>query len=411
MQRGFGPLNIKKNILFILITVLLDTLGIGLLVPIFPHLMDRFGQDPMVASEHFGVFIGSYALMQFLAAPVLGALSDRFGRKIILLGSLLGATLDYLFMAYAPSFFWLIFGRLISGITGASITVATAYMVDVSENDDRSYYFGLIGAAWGLGFIAGPLLGASLETLGPKAPFLAAAGINLLNFFFGFIALAESLPPDKRRSIVFTELNPFRSIFKALIRSQILVPVWIYFLIYFAGQALTVNWYLYTELKFHWSSMQLGFSLSFIGLVVVFSQGVLTRVLIPRWGELKSVSIGILFYALCYLLFSLATHEWMIYATILLFALTGIATPALQTVMTKLTAEDEQGELQGTLVSLESLASVIAPIIFTPIFMYFTRASSGIYFPGVIFFISSMIALLTLGLWWGYRVKQKNQLE
>ena len=386
-----------------MITVFLDTLGIGLLIPIFPQIMNRFSSNPQIISEHFGIFIGSYAIVQFIASPILGALSDRFGRKIILLCSLVGATLDYLFMAYAPTFNLLIIARIISGLTGASMTVATAYAVDISTEENRTNNFGLVGAAWGVGFIAGPIIGSTLSLAGTSIPFLVAAALNLCNFIFGFFVIPETLKPENRRKITVKRLNPFLSIYKILTVPKTALYVWTYFLVFIAGQALVVNWYLYTEIKFHWTAMQLGISLSFIGVVVAISQGLLTRIIIPKFGEIKSVTIGIFFYVICFLMFSFANHSWIMYFTIILFGLTGVATPALQSLTSKFTSYHEQGELQGSLVSLENLAAVIAPIGFTPLFIYFTGKETPFYFPGVVFFTAAIIAILTLINWLSYK--------
>jgi DHA1 family tetracycline resistance protein-like MFS transporter len=390
---------VQGNLLFILVTVFLDTIGIGLLVPIFPKIIQRFATDTQTVSEYFGLFVASYAMMQFLAAPVLGALSDRFGRKIVLLGSLLGAAIDYLFMAFAPSIQLLLLGRLIAGLTGASMTVASSYIADVSIEDERAKNFGLIGAAWGLGFIAGPTLGSLLDWFGPWTPFIFASLLNLANFIFGLVVLPESLPPEKRRALNFKKLNPLRSVLHILRPSKIAVFVWIYFLIFLAGQAFPVNWTLFTQLKFNWTPLELGFSLSFIGIIVALSQGFLTRYLIPKIGETKSVSLAILFYGICFLLFSIVNQSWMIYLVIPLFSLTGVATPSLQVLIARQTPNNEQGELQGSLVALGSLASVIAPLVFTPIFVYFTKAETSYYFPGVIFFLAAGISFFTLALW------------
>ncbi|MGZ3743090.1 MAG: TCR/Tet family MFS transporter [Pseudobdellovibrionaceae bacterium] len=394
---------IRKSLLFILATIFLDTIGVGLLVPIFPKIIARFATEPEIISRYFGLFLGSYALMQFLAAPVLGALSDRFGRKGILLISLMGAALDYLLMAYAPRIELLILGRIIAGLTGASMTVASSYVADISDEKNRTHNFGLIGAAWGLGFIAGPLLGALLDLLGPKAPFFAAALLNLLNFFFGIFVLPESLSKEKRRALVLAKLNPLLSIIKILKPSRIAIFVWLYFLIFLAGQALPINWTLYTEIKFHWSSLELGISLSFMGVIVALSQGVLTRYLIPRWGEEKAITIGIVFYAVCFLLFGLSTRSWMLYGTILMFSLTGVAIPSIQSLMSRSIPTNEQGELQGSLVSLGSLASVIAPLMFTPLFIQFTKTGAPLFLPGVVFFLACGISLFTLAIWFCYQ--------
>lgn len=380
-------------------TVFLDTLGIGLLIPIFPQIMNRFSTDSQSITIHFGLFVGVYALAQFIASPILGALSDRFGRKMILLASLLGATIDYFFMAYAPTFTLLIIARVISGLTGASMTVATAYIVDISKEEDRTTHFGYVGAAWGVGFIAGPALGALLAQGGILIPFWIAALLNLFNFIFGLFVLPESLSTDKRRELNLTAFNPFSALVKVLCLPRISLYVWVYFLIFLAGQSLAVNWYLYTEHKFHWTSLEIGISLSFIGVIVALSQGVLTRLLIPKMGELKAVTFGLFFYALSFFLFSIVDQTWMMYAAIVLFGLTGVATPSLHSLAAKWTPAQEQGELHGSFVSLENLASVLAPALFTPLFSYFSNKTALIYFPGIVFLFSSVLYLITLLIW------------
>lgn len=392
-------MDLKRKLIFILMTIFLDTLGIGLLIPIFPQIMNRFYTDPQSITEHFGLFVGVYALAQFIASPILGALSDRFGRKVVLLTSLLGATIDYLFMAYAPTFTLLIIARVISGLTGASMTVATAYVVDISEEKDRTTRFGYVGAAWGLGFIAGPALGALLAQGGILIPFWIAALLNLFNFIFGLFVLPESLSLVKRRKLTIKSFNPFGSLIKVLSFPKISIYVWVYFLIFLAGQSLVVNWYLYTEHKFHWTPLEIGISLSFIGIIVALSQGVLTRILIPKIGELKAVTFGLIFYTLSFFLFSIVDQTWMMYAAIILFGLTGVATPSLHSLAAKWTPSQEQGELHGSFVSLENLASVLAPAAFTPLFSFFSSPTAEIYFPGVVFFSSSLIYLLTLLIW------------
>lgn len=391
-----------RRILFILFTVFLDTLGIGLLVPIFPNIISRFSASQEALSEQFGLFVGAYAFMQFFAAPILGALSDRFGRKPILLGSLLGAAIDYLLMGFAPTFTLLLIGRIIAGLTGASMTVASSYIIDISNPTERTKRFGYIGAVWGLGFIAGPLLGSALHWIGPQTPFLVAAFLNFLNFIFGLGVLPESLSVRDRRPLSWPLLNPFRSIIGLLRPSAKSFYVWIYFLLFLAGQVFPVNWTLYTQTKFGWTQLQLGFSLSMIGVVIALSQASLVGLLTRRLGETRAITLGLFFQALTFFLFAVASEPWMIFAIIVLFALTGPAGPALQTLISHNTPPNEQGELQGQLVSLGSLSSVIAPVFSTPLFAYFSTRTSVVYFPGIVFFVSSLISFGAFLLWWRY---------
>jgi MFS transporter, DHA1 family, tetracycline resistance protein len=383
----------KAGVRFIFVTIFLDCLGLALLVPVLPDVLRRFSADPVFVSKLFGAFVGLYAVMQFLMSPILGALSDHFGRKTILLSSLFGAALDYLFMAYAPTLGLLFLGRLISGLTGAGLTVATSYMADISNDTDRSSNFALIGAGWGLGFISGPLLGGLLASWGPTAPFLVAAGLNLLNFIFGVFVLPESLPPDRRRRVAAGQLNPFRSLRRFLRPSSFVSLIWIYFLIFLAVQVHPVNWTLFTQLKFGWSAREVGLSLSFVGLVAAVGQVVLTRWMVPWLGEARSVSVGLAAYAAGFAALSLATEGWMMYAIIAFSSFSTVALPAVQSSVTRQVPSHEQGELQGSLVSLASLASALGPLIFTGLFVAFTRPGRVLYFPGAAYAGASLICL------------------
>lgn len=387
----------RARVQFIFVTILLDAIGLGLLIPVLPDVLRRFNADPVFVANHFGWFIGIFAFMQFIASPVLGALSDRYGRRSILLVSLLAAGLDYIFMAYAPTLTLLYLGRVISGLTGASMTVAGSYMADISTDKDRGANFGMIGAAWGLGFIAGPLIGGAVSGLGPKAPFLIAAALNLLNFAFGLFVLPESLDPAHRRAVDLKKLNPLASVMRVLKPSPISTLIWIFFILFLAGQVHPINWTLYTQFKFGWSAWQVGMSLSFVGLSIALANVFLTRLLIPKLGEDKALHLGLWVYVLGFLAFGLATQGWMMYAVMAFFAVSCIAVPALQSIVVKHIPKNEQGELQGSLVALGSLSSVFAPIIFTPLFSHFTRP--GAYqFPGAAYVGAAVICLGAVGL-------------
>jgi len=336
--------------------------------------------------------------MQFVASPVLGAMSDRWGRRPVLLGSLLGAGLDYLFMAFAPTLPLLFVGRVISGLTGASMTVASSYMADVSDDKNRAANFGMIGAGWGFGFILGPLLGGLLGSLGPKAPFLAAAALNVLNFLYGLLVLPESLPSDRRRKVPLSALNPLAAVARILRPSAFRPLVWIYFLVFLAGQIHPVNWTLYTETKFGWSSWEVGLSLSFVGVMIAVAQGGLTRVIVPRLGAARSLTLGLAVYAVSFALFALASRGWMMYAVVVLFSLSGVTMPSIQSLLARHVPPDRQGEVQGSLVSLSALASILAPLIFTRLFVDFTGPSAPVYFPGAAYMGASLICWVTLAL-------------
>lgn len=385
----------KKPIVFIFITIVLDMLGIGIIIPVLPDVIRRFTTEPSAVTDLFGYFVATYAVMQFVASPVLGSLSDRFGRRPILLGSLLGASIDYVFMAFAPTLGLLFVGRVISGLTGASMTVANSYMADISTDENRSANFGMIGAAFGVGFIAGPMVGGALGHWGPTAPFLAAAVLNFLNFLFGVFLLPESLSPQHRRKVEIRKLNPFSTLKKLFGNHAILVFILAYTLSFLAGNVHPSIWTLYTEHKFGWSPFQVGLSLSLVGVVFGFSQAVLTKKLVPKWGEEKSLLIGVVVSTLSFVLYASVTEGWMIYLVVVASCLSGLAMPCLQSMMTKQCPPDRQGELQGGLVSLASLASIAAPLIYTQSFKIATVPGTAVWFSGLPYFVASLISLMS----------------
>lgn len=396
------------SVSFIFVTILIDALGIGLLIPVLPDVIRRFGTDPQWVNHTYGLFIACYALMQFLASPVLGSLSDRFGRRSILLMSLLGAGLDYLLMAYAPDLAWLFVGRVISGLTAASMTVASSYMADISTDENRAANFGIIGAGWGFGFIFGPALGGLLVNQGFKAPFIAAALLSLVNFAFGLFVLPESLPANLRRPMELKRLNPFASLYKVLRPSPISALIWGFFLLFLAGNSHPSVWTLYTQYKFNWTSTDVGLSLSFVGIVTAISQGYLTRVLIPKIGERRAVLYGTGCNIVCFALFGLATQGWMLYAVLIVGALSGIAPAAIQSLISRGVPSQEQGELQGSLVSIGSLAAIIAPLVYTDAFARFTGPDAIVEFPGFPYIVASLFSVVAMVIYLKALPKQKT---
>lgn len=365
-------------------------------MPVFPEVIRRFGHDPSFVNHYFGYFISVYALMQFLASPILGSLSDRFGRRPVLLVSLLGAGLDYILMALAPTMGILFAGRIISGLTGASMTVASSYMADISDDSNRSANFGMIGAAFGLGFIIGPGLGGLLGHYGYQAPFIGAAVLNLLNFVFGYFILPESLPAEHRRKILLGKLNPFHSLLKVLKPSAMGILVWVYMLVYLAGQSHPSIWTLYTQYKYGWTAFQVGLSLSAVGIMIAVGQGYLTRIVIPKLGEVRTLKFGVCINALSFFLFGAASQGWMVFAILPLNALAGIAGPALQSLISKNTPPQEQGELQGSLISIASFTAIVGPLFYTDIFARFTAQGSSFIYPGMPYVFASVLCLLSL---------------
>lgn len=385
--------NAKAGILFIFITATLDMIGIGLVIPSLPDIMRRFVSSETSVSEYFGYFISLYALMQFLASPLLGAFSDRWGRRPVLLVSLFIAGLDYILMAYAPTLSLLFVGRVIAGLTGANITVAMAYIADVSDDKNRSANFGMIGAAFGLGFIIGPAIGGLLGNMGPEYPFLVAAGMNLLNFLFGLFILPESLPTELRRKINFKKTNPLSSLNRMFQAKHLLPMLLVYFLLQLAGQTHPSIWTLYTETRFQWTTAQVGLSLAAVGVLSAIAQGGLTRVIIPKLGEQRTVTYGTLGYALTFALFGLANQGWMMYAILTFSAIFWVTPPALQSLISHNTPPQEQGELQGTLVSLTSLAAIITPLVTTKLFAVFTSNIEGLYIPGAPYYFAAFVCV------------------
>lgn len=387
--------NLEASRIFIFITVLLDAIGIGIIIPIMPEIIKRFGTDPQFVSTYFGYFISVYAFMQFVASPFLGALSDKYGRRPVLLFSLLGGGLDYLLMAFAPSLFILFIGRIIAGLTGANQTVASSYMADISDDSNRAKNFGLIGAAFGVGFVIGPALGGFVGSFGHHYPFIVAAVMTLINFLFGFFILPESLPENARRHMEISKINPINSIKGLKKRPELILFFALFGLINLAGLVHPTIWTLYTEYKFHWSSMQVGFSLTAVGLALGIGQGIFTGIFTKKFNELNTFIIGTIVATITYFLYAIATESWMIYAIISMIMVSVIAPPALQSLMAKQVAPNEQGELQGSLFSLMSLTSIIAPLIYTKLFSYYT-GSSKVVFPGAPYIAAMFFSILCL---------------
>lgn len=381
---------------FIFITILIDVIGFGIIIPVMPKLiMQLTGGDLSDASRYGGWMLFAYSAMQFLFAPVLGNLSDKYGRRPVLLISLLGFGIDYLFLAFAPSIFWLFVGRVIAGITGASFTTASAYIADISTPEKKAQNFGIIGAAFGMGFIIGPLIGGLLVGFGPRVPFLVAAGLTLLNWLYGFFVLPESLAKENRREFNWKRANPLGSLLHLNKYKQISNLVLSFVLIYLASHAVQSTWNYYSMKKFEWTEAQVGISLAVVGVCVGLVQGVLIRKTMTKLGQEKSVYLGFAFYAAGMLLFGLATKGWMMYGFTLIYCLGGIATPALQGIISNHVPANEQGELQGGLTSLISVTSIIGPPLMTGLFAYFTSVKAPFQFPGAPFILGAMLMVVS----------------
>lgn len=382
---------------FIFITLLIDVMGLGLIIPVMPNLISQLKHVPLnEASRYGGILISTYAIVQFIFAPIIGNLSDQFGRRPILLASLLGFGIDYLILALAPTYNWLFAGRIIAGITGASFTTASAYIADISTDENRTKNFGLIGAAFGAGFVLGPVLGGLLGEINIRLPFYAASALCLLNALYGYFILPESLPLTNRRPFSIKKANPFGSMKFLATTKGIGTMAVAYFLIYFAAQAVQGNWGFYTSFIFNWSELMIGVSLATAGVLVGLVQAVLTRKINPILGNEKSVYVGLFFSALGLFLFSMATQSWMMFVFLLPYALGGIAGPAMQSIVSKNVPANQQGMLQGSFTSLMSLTTILGPLMMTNMFTYFSKPGHFLYFPGAPFLFASLLTLTSL---------------
>ena len=392
----------KYALNFIFLTLLIDITGLGIIIPVMPKLIGQLtGEGLSVASEYGGWLTFAYAFMQFIFAPILGNLSDKYGRRPVLLLSLLGFGIDYLFLAFAPSIFWLFIGRIIAGIAGASMTTAMAYIADVSAPEKRAQNFGIVGAAFGLGFIIGPVLGGVLGQFGTRIPFFAAAGLALLNFLYGYFILPESLTKENRRPFNFKTANAWASLSRLKRYPKVLSLAGALILVYLASYALQSVWTYYNMYKFGWTEALVGYSLGFVGITIAVVQGGLIRIIIPKLGQERSLYIGLALYSFGYILFAFASESWMMFAFMIPYSLGGIAGPALQGIMSNQVPPNEQGELQGTLTGLMSLTAIFGPLFMTHLFSAFTGKQAYIEFPGAPFLVGAV--LLSASSIWAYR--------
>ena len=375
----------KAAVGFIFVTLLIDVMGWGLIIPVMPRLISELKNiDVNEASPYGAWLLSAYAITQFLFAPVIGNLSDKYGRRPVLLISMFGFGIDYLFLALAPTYAWLFVGRIVAGLTGASFTTGAAYIADISTPQTRAKNFGMIGAAFGLGFVIGPALGGLLAEFGVRAPFYAAAILCLVNAVYGYFVLPESLSKENRRPFEWKRANPFGALKFLKKRPAIGGLALTFFLIYLAAQAVQANWSFFTIYRFGWTEKLVGISLAVVGVTVGLVQGGLTRIINPKLGDEKSIYAGLILYTIGLVLFSFANEGWMMFAIIVPYCLGGIAGPSLQSILAGHVSNNEQGELQGTLTSLMSLTIIIGPPIMNNLFKYFTTDKAPFYFPAAL---------------------------
>ncbi len=389
--------NRKPALGFIFVTLLLDILGFGLIIPILPKLIEQLqGGNTSSAAHLYGWLVCVYALMQFLFASILGSLSDRFGRRPVILISLFGSAVDFLFMALAPNAPWFFIGRVINGISGANITTATAYIADISPPEKRAANFGIIGAAFGVGFILGPAMGGWFGEHNLRLPFFIAAGLTFANWLYGYFVLPESLAPENRRAFSWKRANPVGSL-TALGHYPLVLRLAVsLFLINIAQFMLHSTWALYTAYRYGWSPKGVGFSLAFVGLMTALVQGGLTRRIIPKLGERRAILLGFSISSVCYVGYAFAPYGWVIYVVLAFGCLAGIGGPATQGLISRNVPANEQGAVQGALTSLTSVAQVIAPLVSSYLFGLFIDPKFPVHFPGVAFILSSLVTVVAL---------------
>jgi DHA1 family tetracycline resistance protein-like MFS transporter len=381
---------------FVLVTLLIDMIGFGIIIPVLPGLIQELtGGSVSTAATYGGWLLAAYSITQFVSSPVVGGLSDRFGRRPIILASLFGFTLDYIFLALAPTIGWLFVGRVIAGIMGASFTTAGAYIADVSTPENRAQNFGMIGAIFGLGFIIGPLLGGFLGEIGPRVPFIVTAGLTALNFIYGWFFLPESLKPENRRAFDWKRANPVGTLMSVL-QYKVVAGLFLSLaLLNVAAHAVQSNWAYYVIEKFQWTTAMIGLSLAVVGLVFVAVQGGLIRIILPRLGQYRTVYAGLLLYAAGFLLYAFANQSWMMYAITVVYCMGGIAGPALQGIIAGEVPPNAQGELQGAFSGLMSVTSVVGPLLMNSIFAWFVQPDAPVYFPGAAMLLGAILTVVS----------------
>lgn len=381
---------------FIFITMLIDITGWGIIIPVIPKLIkELINADVSDAAKVGGWLTFAYAITQFVFAPLIGNLSDKYGRRPVILLSLLGFTFDYLLLAFAPTIAWLFIGRILSGVTGASISTATAYIADISTPENRAKNFGMVGAAFGLGFIIGPVVGGVLGQYGSRVPFYATAALCMINFLYGFFILPESLSKENRREFSLKRANPIGAFLRLKKYPQLSGLLIAIFLLYVGSHAVHSNWSYFTMYKFGWTEKLIGISLGLIGLLVAFVQGVLVRYTSKKLGNQKSIYIGLALYSFGMFLFASATQSWMMYAFLVPYCLGGIAGPAMQAVISTQVAATEQGEIQGVLSSIMSASSIVGPPLMSMLFYYFTHDQAPFQFAGAPFVLGGLLMLVS----------------
>ncbi len=399
----------RAALAFVFITVLLDILAFGMIIPVLPHLIASFygGNVSQAATTH-GFFAAVFMVMQFVCSPIQGALSDRFGRRPVILLSNLGLGLDFILMAVAQTLPLLFLGRVLSGITSASFSTANAYIADVTPPEKRAAAFGKLGMAFGIGFVIAPAIGGMLGEVGPRAPFWVAAGLSLSNFCYGFFVLPESLPKERRAPFSWKRANPVASLSFLGQHPEVFALAGVLFLMQLAHMVYPSTFVLYADYRFDWGPRMVGYTLAIVGVLSAVIQGGLIGRAINAWGERRTLLFGLAMGALGFTLYGLAPGGWWFWAAMPITAMWGFAMPAAQGMMTRQVAPHEQGRLQGAIGSLSSVAGIGGPLLFSGVFSGLTAGSTHNPWVGLTFWMAA--AMLGLGLWLAWRSTRRAGL-
>jgi DHA1 family tetracycline resistance protein-like MFS transporter len=402
----------KGSLLFIFTVILVDVMGIAIIIPVIPTLIKELtGQELNDAGLWGGLLISSFAFMQFLFAPLMGELSDKFGRRPILFIALAGLGADYIFHAFAPTLAWLFVGRMLAGVCGASHTVATAYIADISTPENKAKNFGMIGAAFGLGFFLGPMIGGFCAQWGYQVPFFVAAALALANLVWGIFVLPESLPKEKRREIDWKRVIPGVSLANLRKYRSLGLFVVAFTLVHLAGQVMPSTWSFFTMEAFGWGEAMVGISLGVVGLLVGIVQGGLIGFSVKKFGQNKVIMMGFIFWTVGMFSFAIAGNQTLFFIALVPYVLGGIAGPTLQSLMSNFVPDNEQGNLQGALTSMISLTAIIGPLLYTSLFHFFADKEKSYYFPAAPFLAGGIILIFATIVAWMAIKKNKVETE
>lgn len=387
----------RFTITFVFVTLLIDSIGFGIILPVMPQLiMSVTSEDLAAAAQYGGWLMMVYALMQFFCSPVMGNISDRFGRRPVLLLSLLLLGVDYLVMAWAPTLFWLFAGRMIAGIAASTYSTCYAVIADSTPPEKRAQTFGLVGAAFGLGFIIGPVIGGLLGEYGARVPFYAASALAFANLVFGFFVMPETLSDDHRRPFELKRANPLGTLLALRKYPMVIGMISAMFLFMMGHHVLPSTWTYFTIEKFQWSESQIGYSFAFVGALMVFTQAVLLRKVLPVIGQHKAAIAGFVFCIISFVGYAFASSGYMLYVFMIPGALQGFVMPSVNAIMSSHIPANSQGELQGGMASMNSVTAILGPPLMTATFAFFTAEAAPVYFPGAAFALGAVLTVLSL---------------